>query len=118
MLNEIRDQLRSLDMGPVQYGRVTSNPEIWNYIVFGRSSMKRVGTSKTDFNRYYTVVIVHEDYLPEGTEVEVKKALETIKGLKLSQDDIQYDYTVKKNSNTVVEMAILTFVEVLKGYAL
>ena len=118
MLNEIRDKLEDLDMGPVQYGRVTSNPEIWNYIVFGRSNMKRVGTSKIDFNRYYTVVVVHEDYLPENTEIEVKKALESIKGLKLAPEDIQYDYIVKKNSSTVVEMAVLTFVEPLKGYTL
>lgn len=118
MLNQIKEKLESLDKGPVQYGRVTNSPPVWNYIVFGRARMSRSDSSRIDFNRYYTVVIVHEDYIPEGTEIEVKKTLEEIRGLKLAQDDIQYDYTVKKNSDTVVEMAVLTFFEPIKGYTL
>lgn len=118
MLNKIRDALEALNIGPVQYGRIKNTPDLWNYIVFARRNMKRAGTSKTDFSRYYTVAIVHEDYIPEGMEIEVMKAMENIKGLKASQEDIQYDYMVKNNSKTVVEMAVLTFVEPLKGYKL
>lgn len=118
MLNEIRDELKKLDMGPVEYGRAKNNPDTWNYIVFARRNMRTAGTSKVDYCRYYTVAIVHEDYIPEGTEVKVMKILENIKGLKMSQEDIQYDYTIKKGSDTVVEMAVLTFVEPLKGYKL
>lgn len=118
MLNEIRDELKKLGMGPVEYGRVKNNPDIWNYIVFARRNMRPAGSSKVDYSRYYTVVIVHEDYIPEGTEIKVMKAVESIKGLKIASEDIQYDYTVKKGSDTVVEMAVLTFVESLKGYKL
>lgn len=116
MLNKISEKLEGLDMGPIQYGRVTNQPEVWNYIVYGRSRLRRVGSSKNDFNRYYTVVIVHEDYIPEGMEINVIKALEEIKGLKLAQDDIEYDYITKKNSGIVVEMAVLAFIQPIKGY--
>ena len=116
MLNKISEKLEGLDMGPIQYGRVTNQPEVWNYIVYGRSRLRRVGSSKNDFNRYYTVVIVHEDYIPEGMEINVIKALEEIKGLKLAQDDIEYDYITKKNSGIVVEMAGLAFIQPIKGY--
>ena len=116
MLNKISEKLEELDMGPIQYGRVTNQPEVWNYIVYGRSRLRRVGSSKNDFNRYYTVIIVHEDYIPEGMEINVIKALEEIKGLKLAQDDIEYDYITKKNSGIVVEMAVLAFIQQIKGY--
>lgn len=116
MLNKISEKLEELDMGPIQYGRVTNQPEVWNYIVYGRSRLRRVGSSKNDFNRYYTVIIVHEDYIPEGMEINVIKALEEIKGLKLAQDDIEYDYITKKNSGIVVEMAVLAFIQPIKGY--
>lgn len=118
MLNEIREVLEGLNIGPVQYGRVTDNPELWNYVVFGRDRMSRSGTSKVDYNRYYTVVIVHEDYIPEGMEVEVMKALNDIKGLKVATEDIQYDYMIKNKSGIVVEAAVITLTEPLKGYML
>ena len=118
MLNEIRDVLESLNMGPVNYGCIANDPGEWNYIVFARRNMSRAGTSKVDYNRYYTVAIVHEDYIPEGTEAKAMKALENIKGLKVAGDDIQYDYTTKKGSGTIVEMAIITVYQPLKGYRL
>ena len=49
-------------------------------------------------------------------EINVIKALEEIKGLKLAQDDIEYDYITKKNSGIVVEMAVLAFIQPIKGY--
>lgn len=116
MLNTIRDKLESLDLGPVEYGRAKNNPNLWNYVVFARRNMSRAGKSRNDYNRYYTVVIVHEDYIPEGTEIEVINALTSIPGLHHAQDDIQYDYTVKRNSDTIVEMAVMIFYEAVKGY--
>ncbi|MCI8507557.1 MAG: hypothetical protein HFJ06_03180 [Lachnospiraceae bacterium] len=118
MLSKIRDALESLDIGPVQYGRLKNTPDLWNYIVFARDRMQKSGTSRNDYNRYYTIVIVQEDYMPEGLEIRVIKKLEEIPGLKLANDNIQYDYTVKKNSGTVVEMAVISFTEIIKGYKL
>lgn len=115
MLKKIKEALINLDIGPVKYGRIIGNPEEWNYTVFGRDRMSRAGTSRCDFNRYYRIVIVHEDFIPEDYEIKVIKALNEIPGLKLANDDVQYDY-VLKNANTVVEMAVITFTEILKGY--
>lgn len=116
MLTKIRESLERLNYGKVMYGRVTDVPEEWNYIVFGRDTMKKSGTSRNDFNRYYTVAIVHEDYLPMDGEIAVIRELEKIPGLKLANDDIQYDYMVKSGSQKVVEMAVITFTEIIKGY--
>lgn len=114
MLNEIRDCLEQLNLGPVMYGRATNVPDQWNYIVFARRNLKN-GTN-IDKNRYYNIVIVHEDYIPEGTEISVLKELKNVKGLHIANDDIQYDYMVKKDTQTVVEMAVITVYEIIKGY--
>lgn len=116
MIREIKEALENLQIGPVKYGRMKSPPADWNYIVFARDRMKRTGTTGNDFNRYYTVAIVHEDYIPEDLEKSVIIAMKQVKGLRLANDDIQYDYMVKSNSDTVVEMAVITFTEPLKGY--
>lgn len=116
MLTQIRESLETLDYGKVMYGRVTGNPDVWNYIVFGRDRMKKSGTTGNDFNRYYTVAIVHEDCLPENTEITLIQELTKIPGLKLANEDIQYDYMVKSDNKKVVEMAVITFTEVIKGY--
>lgn len=112
MLNEIRDCLEQLNLGPVMYGRANNVPDQWNYIVFARRNLKN-GNDKI---RYYNIVIVHEDYIPEGTEISVLKELKNVKGLHIANDDIQYDYMVKKDTQTVVEMAVITVYEVIKGY--
>lgn len=113
MLNELRDCLEKMNLGPVMYGRANDVPDQWNYIVFARSNMKM---PNPDANRYYKIVIVHEDYIPEETETNVIKELKTIRGLHIANDDIQYDYMVKKDSRKVVEMAVITAYEIIKGY--
>lgn len=116
MLTKIRASLEALNYGKVMYGRVTDVPQYWNYIVFGRDTMRKSGTSRNDFNRYYTVAIVHEDCLPKDAEITVIQELEKIPGLKLANDDIRYDYMVKSDNKKVVEMAVITFTEIIKGY--
>lgn len=116
MIHKIKAELEKLDMGPVKYGRIKSPPADWNYIVFSRDRMKKTGTTGNDFSRYYKVVIVHEDFIPENQEKAVIAAMKQIKGLRLANEDIQYDYMAKSSTDMVVEMAVITFVEPLKGY--
>ena len=116
MIHKIKEVLESLEIGPVRYGRIKTPPADWNYVVFARDRMSKSGSSGNDFNRYYSVAIVHEDYIPEDMEKRVLGAMKKIKGLRLANDNIQYDYMVKSNSDTVVEMAVMTFTEALKGY--
>lgn len=120
MLNEIKEKLKEFqeenNYDAVNYGRVTKSPEVWNYLVFGRKSLNRSENSSSDFNRQYSVVLVHEDYIPEGEEIQLIQKMSDIKGLKLAKDDIVYDYAINPKNGNVVEMAVVTFGESIKGY--
>lgn len=102
--------------GKTYYGK--GNPkdsEPWNYYVFRRATLKKAGTSGNDFVRRYTVAIVHEEYIPENHEFEIIKAICEKAKLKLADVDITYDYTFKGSTDFVVEVAVITFSEALKG---
>lgn len=103
-------------MRGVWYGACNekSLPE-WNYFVFKRRiTTKSKGTNRVDLQTYYDVHIIHEDAIPEGY---VKKVIDALQAqdesgtkLKLTDDDITYDYTFKGSTNMVVEIATMTFV--------
>lgn len=125
MLTEMKERLERLQANDpakfgekTMYGRVTENemPVRMNYIVFSREKTVAAGTSKRDLADYYSVGLVHENYIPEDAVTEVVKAVEEIAGIRKTQDDIQYDYMVKKDARTVVEMAVITFCRPGKGY--
>lgn len=124
MLNELKNALEivknELNLEAVCYGGVKENdiPGDWNYIVFERTNSSRAGTSKCDFNTYYDVHIVHENYVPEGYEFKlIQTVLEKTK-LRLAQNDIRYDYTKKNNTDAVIEIATVTFTLPQKGCVL
>ena len=125
MLNEIRESLEELQKKDgaifgtvVMYGRVVDSkiPEAWNYITFNRESIKKAGTSQKDFNEYFEINLVHEDFIPEEAVYKVIAALESVKGLKQANSDVLFNYTTKKNTSTVVEVATITFTHPVKGY--
>ena len=125
MLNEIKASLEALQSedgavfgAAVMYGRVIDSkvPDTWNYITFNRDSIKRAGTNLRDFNEYFEVNLVHEDFIPEEAVYKVIEALERVKGLSQSKDDVLFDYTTKKSTSTVVEVATITFTHPVKGY--
>ncbi|MDD6216821.1 MAG: hypothetical protein PUB28_08785 [Roseburia sp.] len=125
MLNEIKASLEELQSEDgavfgtaVMYGRVIDSkvPVTWNYITFNRDSIKRAGTNLRDFNEYFEVNLVHEDFIPEEAVYKVIEALERVKGLTQSKDDVLFDYTTKKSTSTVVEVATITFTHPVKGY--
>lgn len=81
----------------------------WNYIILKRSRNAASGTI------YYTITLVHEDYIPEGMEEKlVKSVLGKISGLRLS-GDIEYDYGLKNSTDLVMEAAFITFSKARKG---
>lgn len=84
----------------------------WNYFVFNRRVTTKRNTSRQDYQTFYEVHIVHEDYIPEGYVEAVVAALEAEdeSGTKLraTDDDIRYDYIFKGNTDVVVEMATIT----------
>lgn len=119
MLNQIKEKLEeyAFEQGyeDVSYGKMANVPDRWNYIVFSRDVLEH-SKSSSDFKRKYSVAIVHEEYIPEEDEIKLIKKLEEIKGLHFSESNIEYDYEKNPKTDNVVELAVLIFVENLKGY--
>ena len=118
VLDRIRKTLDGLcggqsGMAKAYYGACHERKlDLWNYFVFNRRVTTKNNTSKADFQTFYEVHIVHEDFIPEGYVETVIQALETQdeSGTKLraTPDDIRYDYVFKGNTDVVVEIATLT----------
>lgn len=114
LLDNIKNTLETLAADPeypmsggVFYGGINvQNLEEWNYFVFNRRRV--IGTNNKSFTDFFEVHIVHEDYIAEGYELEVVKALkDEIPGVSLAED-ITYDYVPKGDTQVVVEIANLT----------
>lgn len=114
ILDKIREALEPF--GETYYGNAnpsTSDP--WNYYVFRRATMRKAGAGGTDFKRYYVVAIVKEDFIPDGHEFEIIDAVRAATNMRLADVDISYEYTFKGSTDLVVEVALITFAEPLKG---
>lgn len=110
MLKLIESKLQEV-LNPVYYGVARDDEEnitLWNYIVFWRDNTKR-STNNTSFTDYYTVAIVHEDWVPHELIEQIISNLEGIPGMKLSNSEIGYNYSRKPSTKAVIEIATLTF---------
>lgn len=118
VLERIRRTLEGLlggdaGMTAVYYGACNERQlDLWNYFVFNRRVTTKRNTSRQDYQTFYEVHIVHEDYIPEGYAEAVVAALEAPDDggtkLRATDDDIRYDYVFKGNTDVVVEMATIT----------
>ena len=118
VLDRIRDTLTALaadeavPMEGVWYGAVREKQlPRWNYFVFNRARTTKNNTSRSDFQTFYQVHVVHEDFIPEGYVQKVIEALqkqdESGTKLKATAEDIMYNYTYKGNTTMVVEIATI-----------
>lgn len=127
MLNKIRDKLTELkndkqfienygDIESILYGTAHQhdNQKPWNYIVFQKERLKKGGTSNTDLTYFWTVTIVHEEYIPEGMELSIIDKLLEIAGLRLADGDMSFEYMTKGDSNMVIELLQISFVKTKK----
>lgn len=114
ILDDIKGKLNEIDPN-VFYGAVNKRMKetTWDYIVFNRTVM-RSNKDKTAFSDVYSVHIVREEFIPEGTAEEVIKKMLEIPGMKLSGTDSEYDYTTKPKTDAVVEMLSIEFVRARK----
>ena len=120
LLNDVKEKLEELDP-LVYYGLAPSTLrdedgeeiERWDYTVFNRTKLK-TSVSKTSYSDAFEVHIVREEFIPEGTDVNVIEKLTALPGVKLASDDGVYDYTRKPGTGRVVEMLTLTFVRARK----
>lgn len=112
MISEIEEKLKEIDEN-VQYGVCKKKNNSWNCLVLRKEKMKKSGTSKQDYSTYISVRIVREDEIEEGMEQKVITKMREA-GWRLSEDDIQYEYTVDTNE-IVVEVCKMEFVKAEKG---
>ncbi len=112
ILEDIKQKLEEIDAN-VYYGLCDDDNPVWNYIVFNRvkPSYSENNTSHSD---YFDVHIVRENFIPEDLDVAVVAKLRELHGVRLSKEDGRYDYTIKPNTNTVVEALTLHFVRARK----
>ena len=108
MLELIESKLQEV-LNPVYYGSARDeNIALWNYIVFWRDSTKR-STNNTSFTDYYTVAIVHENWVPDDIIEQTISKLEAVPGIRLSNAEISFNYSRKPSTDAVIEIATLTF---------
>ena len=115
ILEKIQETLEEFGY-PVYYGRSFCKPQdAWNYFVFNRQNVSKSGKSSCDFNYYYQVHIIMEDYIEEGFEMNVIKAIQEKTKLKLVDTPMQFNYVTKSSTDMVVEMLTITFTKPVKG---
>ena len=101
---------------PVYYGRSFARPnDNWDYFVFNRYYIEKSGKSFCDFNYHYQVHIIMENYIQEGIEQQVIKAIQEKVGLKLVANSMQFNYVTKNGTDLVVEMLTIEFTKAVKG---
>lgn len=86
------------------------NLQEWNYFVFNRKTTTK-SSNKRDWQTYYQLHIIHEEYIPDGYVEKVIKALESQEDVKLrvTIDPVEYNYTFKGKGDVVIEIATITF---------
>ena len=109
MLQAIETALKEVQE-PVFYGSAddVGNAALWNYIVFFRERRAR-NQNNTAVTDYFTVGIVHENWVPDEMIEAVIEKLDAIPGIRIANTDVSFDYTRKPGTNAVIEIATLTF---------
>lgn len=115
ILDDIFAALKTVDektfYGACDRTKITENTP-WNYTVFGRDTIEISPTSKTEI---YRVVVVRENYIPDGTDEKIIAAMRAIPGVKLRQNTpARYSYTRKNSTNIICEMLEIEFAHAMK----
>ena len=115
LLEQIQSTLESFNY-PVFYGRSFAKvDDDWNYFVFNRYYIEKNGRNNCDFGYHYQIHIIQENYIDEGFEIEVIKAIQENTRLKLADSSMQFNYVTKSGTDMVVEMLTIEFVRAVKG---
>ena len=100
----------------IHYGLVPEGVELdeWNYFVFGQKKIRKKGTTSLDLQGYWYVTIVRENFIPDDLLFKVINKIHEIYGLRLTDDEFEYEYVTKGNTDIVVEILELRFTRTKK----
>lgn len=114
LLEDIQSKLEEVD-SLVFYGMADEEriKDDWNYIVFMRKVLS-VSDTKNGYSDRFTVAIIRENFIPEGTDMQVIDKMLEISGMRLASSDCPYSYIKKPNTNVVVELLTMEFVKARK----
>ena len=103
-----------MPMERVFYGLCTEELPTWNYFVFGRgNSSEELDAS---LNEYYDIHIIHEDYIPDGYEYDILKAIKDATGMRpIRSGAIVFNYAQKNNTNMAVEICTIHLTKARKA---
>lgn len=115
ILSDIEAKLQKLDPN-VFYGVVDKSKleTVWDCIVFGRTNIRH-NTNKTSSSDYFDVLIIRENYIPDGFEDEVIQTLTELDGVRHAGSESRFDYIQKPNTDITVEMLTISFVRARKN---
>lgn len=102
-----------LQLEAIYYGICTEKLKDWNYIVFNRNRTGR--RDNASYNEYYDVNIVCENYVPDNMEYDIIRAIREATMMRLADNDIEYSYVRKPNTEVAVEICTIHFVKARKG---
>lgn len=114
ILDDIHKKLEEIN-DRVFYGMVDEsvNNTIWEYIVFNRLNT-HPSQNRTSYSDYFEVHYISEEYIAENLDIEIITKMLEIDGMRLASEPLTYSYTLKPNTNTVIEILTLRFVRVRK----
>lgn len=109
ILDDIKSKLSEVDPN-VHYANVPISKlnEPWDYLVFSRRGMRR-SANRTGWVDVYEVSIIREEYIPDGLPEQVIDAVTSIPGMRSAEQEFDYDYANKPESDDVVEILNLYF---------
>lgn len=110
ILDDISDKLNELKPNKVFYGLINKELEEWDYIVFSRGV---VTPTRTGYSRTFQVAVVEENYITENYEKTVIEKVTELAGLHAT-GDIEFQYVRKPNTDIVIEIMIINFVQAIK----
>lgn len=111
-LDCVYDKLHALDSNTF-YGLNPNVVNFWNYCVFFRVSSS-FSLNKNSISEFFDVAIVRENAIPiDLCDCFIKNVCEVF-GVKLADNNIDFSYVRKNNSDIIVEIAVIHFVHARK----
>lgn len=113
LLTDFKAVLDSFDEN-VYYGTADLKKDNeWNYIVFQRDALRRK-ENRSGYADVINVLIVREEYIPDGLAEQLIEALDALPGVRPVEGDYEYYYGFNPNTKLVVESLKLQFVRARK----